>query len=131
MRYLLTILIAIISLSGFSQTQLEMNNEASDSYKKADKELNAVYKAILNEYKSDTIFVKNLKASQKIWIAFRDAELRVKYPETEPGYYGSVYSLCVSSYLEKLTRERIKTLQQWIDGIEEGDVCSGSIKIKN
>jgi hypothetical protein len=60
---------------------------------------------------------------------FRNAELKVKYPETESGYYGSVYPMCVSIYLEKLTSERVKTLKGWIDGIEEGDVCRGSVKM--
>lgn len=131
MRNILTILLLLISLNAFSQTQGEMNNDASESYRKADIELNEIYKAILFEYKTDSAFIKNLKASQRIWITFRDAELKVKYPETEPGYYGSVYPMCVSIYLEKLTRERIKTLKEWIDGIEEGDACSGSVKIKD
>jgi hypothetical protein len=38
--------------------------------------------------------------------------------------------MCVLFYLEKLTLERIKTLKVWIDGIEEGDVCTGSVKTK-
>jgi uncharacterized protein YecT (DUF1311 family) len=130
MKYILIIFIAFISLTEFSQTQGDMNEKANESYKKADKELNDIYKTILNDYKSDTIFIRNLKASQRIWITFRDAELKVKYPETEPGHYGSVYPMCVSIYLERLTRERIKTLKEWIDGIEEGDVCIGSVKMK-
>lgn len=130
MRYILTILFCFLSLTGFSQTQRDMNKEASESYKEADEELNKIYKIMLSDYKSDTIFIRNLKASQRIWITFRNAELKVKYPETEPGYYGSVYPMCVSIYLEKLTRERIKTLREWIDGIEEGDVCIGSVKKK-
>ena len=32
-------------------------------------------------------------------------------------------------YLDELTKSRIKTLKVWLDGIEEGDVCSGSVKI--
>ena len=130
MRLLFTILFILISLIGFTQTQYELNVQYSESYKKVDKKLNETYKAILSEYKSDTVFIKNLKASQRIWIMFRDAELKVKYPEREQGFYGSVFPMCVSNYLEKLTQERIKTLKEWIDGIEEGDVCKGSIKIK-
>lgn len=130
MRFFLVSALFLICLTGFGQTQSEMNNDAAESYKKADGELNKIYKAILSEYKSDTLFIKNFKASQRIWITFRDAELKMKYPETEPGYYGSVHPMCVSIYLEKLTSERVKTLQQWIDGIEEGDACNGSVKVK-
>ncbi len=130
MRYILTIFISIICLTGFSQSQAEMNREANESYKKVDKELNDIYKIILTEYKSDTIFIKNLKTAQRIWITFRDAELKVMYPERETGYYGSVYPMCVSIYLEKLTRERISTLKAWTDGVEVGDACNGSLKFK-
>lgn len=130
MRTILTILISLTTTLGFAQTQMEMNKEANDSYRKVDKELNEIYKQILVDYKSDTVFVKNLKASQRIWITFRDAELKVKYPEREPSYYGSIHPVCVASYLEKLTRERINTLKVWIEGIEEGDACNGSVKTK-
>ena len=71
-----------------------------------------------------------MKASQRIWITFREAELKVKYPENELENYGSVYQMCVSLYLEKLTRERIMTLKNWVDRIEEGDVCIGSVQMK-
>jgi uncharacterized protein YecT (DUF1311 family) len=99
-----------------------------DSYKKTDKKLNEVYQAILKEYKSDTEFIKNLRASQRIWITFRDAEVKVKFPDREDGYYGSIHPLCVSLYLEDLTKDRISTLNLWLKGSEEGDGCSGSIK---
>ncbi len=122
---------SFISFTSYSQTQATMNKEAAESYQKADKELNETYQAILSEYKKDQLFIQNLKASQRIWIKFRDAELNLKYPETEPGYYGSIHPMCVSNYLEKLTRKRIKTLQIWINGIEEGNVCGGSVKIQS
>ena len=131
MKFILTILICFSFSIGFAQTQLEMNQQANDSYRKVNKELNEIYKQILIEYKTDTVFVKNLKSSQRIWITFRDAELKVKYPERETEYYGSIHPVCVANYLEKLTRERINTLKVWITGIEEGDCCSGSVKMKN
>jgi hypothetical protein len=32
--------------------------------------------------------------------------------------------------LKELTEERIKKLSIWLVGIQEGDVCNGSVKIK-
>jgi len=89
-----------------------------------------IYKKILFEYKSDTAFIKNLKASQRIWITFRNAELKMKFPDRERGWYGSMHPMCVSGYLENLTRARIKTLTEWLQGSEEGEGCGGSIKGK-
>jgi len=130
MKLLLILSLGLISYTGFSQTQLEINEKALNSYKKVDQDLNDIYKKILFEYKTDTIFIKNLKASQRIWVSFRNAELNMKYPNREPGYYGSIQPTCVAMYLEELTKERIKTLKIWLIGIPEGDCCNGTVKTK-
>ena len=130
MKASLLLLSAFICFTISGQTQTDLMNKQSDSYVKADKELNSVYQKILAEYKLDTAFIKNLKQAQRIWVEFRDAEVRMKFPEREPGYYGSSRPLCIGAYLEKLTIDRTNTLKQWLNGAEEGDVCCGSIKIK-
>ena len=119
----------LLSTSSIAQTQTDLNRGASTSFTKADQKLNVLYNRILNEYKPDTLFTQSLKASQRIWIKFRDAELKMMYPYTEG--LGSIQPMCEGNYLEKLTNERIKTLQQWITGTQEGDACSGSIKVKD
>ena len=114
----------------FGQNQANLNQITGSGYQKADAELNSIYKQIVKQYASDTSFISHLKASQRLWIKFRDAELLMKYPPRETDYYGSAQSSCEANYLEQLTRDRIKTLKVWIDGIEEGDLCSGSVKNK-
>ena len=121
----------LCSLNVFGQTQSDLNRDAENSYEAADKELNNVYKKTLTEYAPDTLFIKNLKISQRLWIEFRDAEMAMKYPAYGASHYGSASAMCWLIYEEQLTRERIKTLMQWLDGIEEGDVCHGSVKIKS
>jgi uncharacterized protein YecT (DUF1311 family) len=130
MKLILTLFLSISLLSGFCQTQKDLDYSAHEANILANIELNDVYQKILLEYKSDTLFIKNLKASQRIWITFRDAEVLVKYPEIESSNYGSVLPMCVSLYLEHLTRTRITTLKEWTTGAIEGDVCNGSVKIK-
>jgi hypothetical protein len=39
--------------------------------------------------------------------------------------------MCLSNYKKELTDERIRKLKIWLIGIDEGDACSGSVKIKN
>ena len=124
-KFIKVIILCISTSFSFAQTQLEMNTEARENYQKADKELNLTYNKILKEYKSDVDFIKNLKASQIVWIKFRDSEMKVKFPDREVGYYGSVQPLCWNSYLERLTKARTNDLKVWLTGIEEGDVCSG------
>jgi len=113
-----------------AQTQGEMNNEAAADFKGADKQLNSVYQEILSDYADDEVFIASLKEAQRCWIAFRDAQLKMKFPDREPGYYGSILPLCEMMYLTELTQDRIKALQVWIDGVEEGDMCSGTVRVK-
>ncbi|MFI2744348.1 lysozyme inhibitor LprI family protein [Zhouia sp. PK063] len=131
MNKIIIVLFLGITFQVFSQTQEEMNREAYGHYHKVDDELNAVYAQILTSYKKDTLFIKNLKNAQRIWIKFRDAQLAMKYPDYPDNRYGSIEPICRVSYLSELTQERINTLKEWLDGIEEGETCSGSVKIKN
>ena len=128
MRLSLLFLFSFTYFFSTAQSQTELQIDAFNSYKKADKELNRVYQAIISEYSEDSVFIENLIISQRIWIQFRDAEFKMKYPDNVE--YGSVQEMCEAMYLEKLTKERIKTLNVWLKGLEEGEVCSGSVKIK-
>ena len=95
---------------------------------KTEKEINSVYQKILKQYSSDFGFIKNLKTSQKLWIQFRDAEMKMKFPDRPTGYYGSIQPMCWFNYMADLTKDRIKTLDTWVTGTVEGDACSGSVK---
>ena len=112
-------------------TQLDINDCAGKQLADADAELNRVYKAILEKYKKDALFVEKLRAAQRAWLAFRDAEIEAKYPhagEENGRYYGSIFPMCDGLYKAQLTQERTRKLQEWLDGSEEGDVCSGSVE---
>jgi uncharacterized protein YecT (DUF1311 family) len=130
---LLTVILILLScISSFAQTQTEMNKDVCREYKQADADMNKVYKQILNEYKSQTVFIAKMKAAQRAWLAFRDAHLASRYPEENKlGEYGSAYPVCQCTELTALTKQRTEVLKTWITGIEEGDVCTGSIKIKS
>jgi uncharacterized protein YecT (DUF1311 family) len=128
--FLTAVLLVFIVALSFGQTQDQMNQKAHDNYQKADKELNTSYNKILKEYKKDTEFIKNIKKSQKIWISFRDAEMRVKYPNRGSGTYGSVHQMCWYNYLTKLTKKRTDEIKVWLTGVKEGEVCGGSVKMK-
>jgi uncharacterized protein YecT (DUF1311 family) len=129
-KVLLFNLLAVFASFCMAQTQLELNANAKTKYESTDKELKKVYSDILKEYNTDTVFIKNLKKSQSLWAQIRNTEMKLKYPDRSSGYYGSVQPMCWWIYKEELTRQRIKFLKSWLDGVEEGDVCNGSVKIK-
>ncbi|MBC7923888.1 MAG: DUF1311 domain-containing protein [Ferruginibacter sp.] len=114
----------------FAQTQSAVNQTEYRNFQAADRELNSVYQKILREYASDPAFLKNLRTAQRIWVQFRDAEVKMKYPDRPAGHYGSVQPTCQSAYQTALTEQRTAALKIWLTGIGEGDVCAGSVRTK-
>ncbi|WP_419786029.1 lysozyme inhibitor LprI family protein [Pseudodesulfovibrio sp.] len=94
-----------------------------------DRQMYAVIAKIKAEYADDTHFLEKLDASQTAWEAYREAYLLSIYPEKDVQYmYGSVFSSCWCFRYTEKTKERISELRIWLDKVEEGDVCSGSIR---
>lgn len=130
-KSLLLCLLLSVPLCASAQSQGEMNDDANKKFEQADRELNAVYQQILREYKSDPTFITRMKAAQRLWIQWRDAEMKAIFPaKDERLEYGSVFPMCYSVQLTDLTKERTKKLRVWIEGIPEGDVCGGSVRTR-
>ena len=111
------------------QTQLKLNEEACNGYKQADREMNQAYQTILRDYRKDQAFIVALRKAQLAWIRYRDAQLNSIYPG-DRSQYGSVNTMCRCNELAEITRERTRVLNRWTEGIAEGDVCAGSVKVK-
>ncbi len=128
-RFLITIaLILFTYVFVKGQTQVELNKSASDAVKQAESELNEVYLKIQEEYADDSTFLVALETAQANWIAYKQTELELKYPNRPPGWYGSIHSMCIALYAAELIRERTARLRVWIDGVEAGDGCAGSVR---
>ncbi len=86
-------------------TQMEMTDCAQQRYQKADARLNRAYKPLLEGL--DQEHQVKLKAAEKAWIAFRDAECDLEASEALHGSMeGQILFLC----LEAATETRIKEL---------------------
>lgn len=121
-----------LSLSGFAaaQSQAQMNNQACDDLAAANSEMNRIYKQVLAMANADKIYLGALKNEQRIWVSFRDAQLNAEFP-LAPGQnpatvYGSVYPMCRCQTLNRLTKERVKSLNKKLEEAVEGDVCGGT-----
>jgi uncharacterized protein YecT (DUF1311 family) len=111
-------------------TQRALEACARSELDEADRQLNAAYQAVIARHPGDPTFVERLRAAQRAWMAFRDAELEAIYPDQdEPLLHGTALSLCRTGHLTRLTRERTNELERWLEGVEEGDVCAGSFGV--
>lgn len=111
-----------------AMTQSHMTRCAGIGFEEADWELNRIYQEIRRLYAEDETFLEKLKQSQMAWIKLRDADLELEYPSSDPqAAYGSVLPMCLAGHKAYLTWQRVDFLKRWIEGSEEGDVCSGSV----
>jgi len=105
------IIISIFSTTFcFAQTQMEMNMQANAEYKKADKEMAAVYKKVqkkITDPKEKTLFLE----AQRTWIKYKEAHCK-SASAAELG--GSIYPLVYASCLRKLTEQRTAQLNEYL-----------------
>lgn len=120
------LLLALLSFNAGAQTQADLNQTACNAFKQADTQLNQVYQQVLTKHQNDKMFINHFKDAQRKWVAFRDAYADSMYIPEYYQNYGSIVPMCQCSLFENLTKERIKQLKMWIDGVEEGDACVGS-----
>lgn len=117
------------------ETQSDLNESAGDQLSQAQQQLDRVIAEIQHHYQDKPLFLGKFEKAQAAWETFRDAELEAYYPPTEYGdtfeSYGSMYPMCYAGKKQVLIEARIKQLEPWLQGTEEGDVCSGSVKLKD
>lgn len=104
-------------------TQTAMNICSWQSYKRADEELNAVWKqasarakqsdAAAAEYDGATDAFDRLLAAQRAWLEFRDAQCLAENGRREDS--GTIWPLLQNSCLEALTEERTNQLRSYIE----------------
>ena len=94
-----------------AKTQVAMNACANDEAVRADKQLNDVYRTLLQRT-TDTTAATKIKVAERAWITYRDAYIDAMYPaENKQAEYGSVYPMEVDLLRAKLTRIQIAALQ--------------------
>lgn len=95
-----------LSFNLSAQTQAEMNKIAYDDFKKADTELNKVYKKVIEvlDVKEKQLMIK----AQKDWLKFRDSHCKFKIEQFKGG---SIQPLIYSTCLTERTNDRIEDLK--------------------
>ena len=102
---------------GKAVTQFDMNQCADKDFQAADKTLNEVYKKVVAAQEGDST---KLKAAQRAWITFRDAECSFEIADNEGGtIYPMMYSMC----LTKVTKARIAQFNAYLACEKDASKC--------
>ena len=94
-----------------AQTTVEMRDCAGKEYKKADAELNSVYKQLMSKL-TDEGHKALLKTAQQAWIKYRDANCEF---EAYLNRGGTIYPLVYTGCLSTMTTARTKELRELIE----------------
>ncbi|GEN27780.1 hypothetical protein HVA01_14260 [Halovibrio variabilis] len=101
-----------------ANTQTELNQCTAQAHQAADDELNAVYQTLVSRLEGNSVSLEKLRAAQRAWIGFRDAECAFESSAVEGG---SALPMVRNGCLEALTEARTERLQEHAH-CEEGDI---------
>lgn len=102
-----------------------LSNHA-DNYKKSEDALVNIYnKALKSPHPDEPTFAQNLKLAQDDWKKFRDADA-LTWQSLLPSKNNEMYE----HRKIQLNKLRMNSLNEWVQGIPEGDVCAGSRAIR-
>lgn len=105
--FMLTCVLLIPPGYGQNATQVELNQQSHQGYQAADRALNQAYGRLMN--KLAPARKQKLKAAQRAWLTFRDAQAELVSSAYEGG---SIRPLSHSEKLRRLTENRTKELEQ-------------------
>ena len=110
--HLLLAILLLPSATAIAQDQQTMNRQAGADFTKADAEMNKIYAKVIATL--DDEGKAKLKAAQRAWVAFRDAE--AAFQADREARDGSMAPLIYEGTRSRLTKERTKTLKETIEG---------------
>ena len=112
------------------KSQTDINLEEGDNLALLSSKLDSMYSAVIVEYQDQEIFIKNFKKSQVVWKQYMESQLLARFPEDEEYRGGSSFGMCYALYKQQLIKERISSVNDWLIGFPEGEICGGSVKVK-
>lgn len=96
-----------------AQSQHEMNQQAYAAFEKADKELNEIYAKV--RAKLDKEGKEKLKAAQRAWMAFRDAQAEL---DADLMRGGSAAPMLSAGSKAQSTKKRVEELKEFLKQLE-------------
>lgn len=94
-----------------SENQMELNLCAAEALEEADTRLNTAYRAIESRLTGEDDLKQRLRATQRAWITFRDAECRFLNANAEGG---TIFPMLESQCLADITSERADKLEDYL-----------------
>lgn len=101
-------LLTIYPDASHAQSQQEMNLQAERDFEAADSSLNQVYKQLTGKLDKESL--EKLKAAQRAWVQFRDAEAEFEMDLGARG--GTLAPLIYNGRRAAMTKARIVELQR-------------------
>jgi uncharacterized protein YecT (DUF1311 family) len=126
MKKTIIILSLIFSINlAYSQSYEESRNY----YENSDNKLNDIYKQLIDLNRTDSVFVTNLRTSERAWIQYRDAQLNLLYPDDTNIEEIKTMSQNELIYLAHLTENRTKILLEMLKPFTTKEVYVSDLEV--
>ena len=115
--------IAFITLGIILSVAVLSSQEQADgraTFEKSDKRLNDAFQLLIAAKRSDSTYIKNLRATQRVWIQFRDAELKLMYANPASFEKDAFFPMTQAIYLSRFTDERTNVLLERLRAATNG-----------
>ena len=112
------------------KSQTDINFDEDNSLTLLTSKLDSMYSTVIVEYQDQKIFINNFKKSQLAWKQYMESQLLARFPEDEEYRGGSSFNMCYALYKQQLIKERISSVNDWLIGFPDGEICGGSVKVK-
>jgi uncharacterized protein YecT (DUF1311 family) len=107
-----------------------MEEGSSELFEVQEQTLNDNYRRIFKLYADDPVFLSKLKAAQRAWLKFREAEVEALFPHAgKSGADGTDIESARRVWMGRLAEERATQLAHWLMGAREDDPARGSIRV--
>lgn len=101
-----------------ASTQAELTQCTAQAYQVADDELNEAFRGLVSKLSNNSASLEKLRAAQRAWISFRDAECAFESSAVEGG---SAQPMVRYGCFRRLTEVRTERLREHAH-CEEGDI---------
>ncbi|MBX9772000.1 MAG: DUF1311 domain-containing protein [Candidatus Obscuribacterales bacterium] len=97
--------------------------DTQNKFAKAEAQVNRLFQAALKKpHEEEPTFISKFRSAQSAWLAFRNADAEAWSMLAN----GAERDAVKMSRMLQLDESRARSLNEWVKGIPEGDVCTGS-----
>ena len=113
-----------------AKSVIDQSRNSCSDYLKTKKSMDDMVKSLEEEYAKYPKFLAKFKKAQDAWVAYRDIQLEMIFPEADKAQYGGFYPTCRCNWLVEMTNEHVDFLVKFVSNTDDVEPCGGAVNSK-